>query len=164
MDQDTELMLRVAKNYLTKSLLPAVALATNLSGCATDLPTVKKVPNIQIKLNNSLDDLLNLAPEQLSDLLQEVRDLQFKDAEDVKARRHNYFTRIRAYIDDPIQIKYNKLSEAEKRKLQKVKTQVDRAIQDTEQKMAVIFDQAHLKFKPWQRERFEQIRKSPSRS
>lgn len=159
MDPDTELMLKVAKNYLTKNLLPAVALATGLSGCATDLPTVKKVPNIQIKLNNSLDDLLSLAPEQLSNLLLEVQGLQFKDSEDVKVKRNQYFSRVRAYIDDPIQVKYNKLSETDKQKLLRIKKQIDRTIQDTERKMAIVFDQAHLKFKPWQKERFEQIRK-----
>jgi len=158
MHENTELMAKVAKGYLTQKLLPAVALATGLGGCATDTPTVRAVPTVNIKFTETLDEMFASAPSKLSEVVDEVKKLEFKDAKDLKGQRHNYFSKIRAMIDDPIQIKFERLSSAEKNKHRAQKIKIDRLIATTEQKIGSIFDEAHLKFKPWQRERFDNRR------
>lgn len=155
MNEHAELIAKVAKNYLTHKLLPAVALATGLSGCATDLPT--SVPEISnpVRINRTLDPMFASASEDLKTILAEVKRLKFKDVEDVKSKRNYYFSTLRSLVDDPIDVKYSKLPESDKERLKTRKAQLDKAIKETESAMSDVFDEAYLSFKPWHRERFE---------
>jgi hypothetical protein len=155
MDEHVRLIPKVAKNYLTRKMLPAVALATGLSGCATDLPvTVPALPN-PVRVNKTLDRMITSASEELKTILAEVKRLKFKDVDDVKSKRSYYFSALRALVDDPLDVKYNKLPDSDKEGLKARKAQIDKAIKETESAMSDVFDEAYLRFKPWHRERFE---------
>lgn len=149
-------ILKVARGHILKKLAPAVALATGLAGCATDLPTVGKSPVVNVsRLTQDLETLMQIAPDRLDELIKNAQELNFTDSEDVKKKRNEYFSHIRARIDDPIQIKYNQLSNSDKRRLQTQKLKTEQRIKNAEEKIGSLFDAAYLKFKPWHKERFD---------
>lgn len=149
-------ILKVARGHILKKLAPAVALATGLAGCATDLPTAGKSPVVNVgRLTQDLETLMEIVPDRLDELIKDAQALNFTDSEDVKKKRNEYFSHIRARIDDPIQIKYNQLSSSDKRRFHTQKLQTDQLIKSAEKKVGALFDAAYLKFKPWHKERFD---------
>lgn len=149
-------ILKVARGHILKKLAPAVALATGLAGCATDLPTAGKGPVVSVsRLAQDLETLMKIAPYRLGELTKDAQALTFADSEDVKRKRNEYFSHIRARIDDPIQVKYDQLSSSDKRRFRAQKLQTDQLIKSAEKKIGALFDSAYLKFKPWHKERFD---------
>lgn len=80
-------ILKVARGHILKKLAPAVALATGLAGCATDLPTVGKSPVVNVsRLTQDLETLMQIAPDRLDELIKNAQELNFTDSEDVKKK------------------------------------------------------------------------------
>jgi len=151
------LLHKIAKNYLKNKLLPAVALSTGLAGCAPDVPTVVESPKATrrpaLKRFPFLDNAIKEVTPEVDKILYYYRE-DFKDPKELYNFRRWYSIRFYEILK-PYYDKYDRLSENDKKYADKKLNELENFIYDQQKKVFSKLDEVHLKFKPWQRSRFE---------
>ena len=159
MSEIPNLHYRVASGHLRKKLLPAIALATGLGGCATEGPMLMG-PSRAIEVSSIAADYKSYIMKlklKLKELDREAKEGNFNSPELVKKKRNEYFYKVRYLVEDPELRMYENLSSIEKHQVKKDKYDFDKSVNQSLEGAHRFFSEEHLKFKPWQKNRFDEL-------
>lgn len=156
-----EFELRVAKSHLVKKLLPALALSTGLSGCGPyEQPTVVDTPSLTQprrvrNVRTPFDNAIKEVQPEIDKLVAQYPD-SFDNARAVYLKRAWYSIRFTELMD-PYYDMFDNLSESQKKLYLAKFTELEQHVAKELNMVYKRLSEDHLKFKPWQRPRFEKI-------